>query len=523
MAESFFDRINKSKTLHTPDVLSCLANLSNDEVFTPPDVVNKMLDVLPQELFENPNTTFLDPCCKTGVFLREIAKRLLVGLERKIPDLQQRIDHICHKQLYGIAITELTSLLSRRSVYCSKSPDGRYSVSRFSSPDGNIRFKRIKHTWVNGRCKYCGANMQQYERGDDLETYAYEFIHSDNVEKLFNMKFDVIIGNPPYQLSSTDIEGKANAMPIYHLFVEQAKKLNPSYIVMIIPSRWMTGGSKALDEFRHLMIHDQRISIIHDYLDSKCVFSGVDIKGGVCYFLWDKTHSGKCQFYTHNETEINIASRLLSEENGEFLIRNNKLISIKNKVSQKNEPTVDTIASPQTPYGFLSNAFIKTERLFSNTKEKGCIYRVIGLGKGFKREIKYLLPNIPLLKDYDSSSFKVFIPEVYGNGSMGEMPPQPIIGLPNDICTQTFRQFGGFKNLIEAENFCNYIKTKFFRLLVGMLKYTHHAPAKVYQFVPLQDFSKPWTDEELYAKYGLSQEEIDFIESMIRPMDGGNE
>ena len=149
MAETFFDKIYKSKTMHTPDVLSCLANLSNDEVFTPPDVVNKMLDLLPQELFKDPNTTFLDPACKTGVFLREIAKRLLVGLKDKIPALQQRIDHIFHKQLFGIAITELTSLLSRRSLYCSKYPNGEYSVSRFDSPEGNIRFRRIKHTWVN--------------------------------------------------------------------------------------------------------------------------------------------------------------------------------------------------------------------------------------------------------------------------------------------------------------------------------------------------------------------------------------
>ena len=148
MANSFFDTIYKNKTQHTPDVLSCLSNLSNDEVFTPPDVVNQMLDLLPQELFTDPNTTFLDPACKTGVFLREIAKRLLVGLEDKIPDLQERIDHIFHKQLYGIAITELTSLLSRRSLYCSKYPNGPYSITEFDNPEGNIRFRRINHTWV---------------------------------------------------------------------------------------------------------------------------------------------------------------------------------------------------------------------------------------------------------------------------------------------------------------------------------------------------------------------------------------
>ena len=301
MTESFFDRITKNKTAHTPDVLSCLANLSNDEVFTPPEVVNKMLDMLPQELFESPDTTFLDPACKTGVFLREIAKRLLVGLEDPIPDLQERIDHIFHKQLYGIAITELTALLSRRSVYCSKYPNGRYSVSEFDNAEGNIRFRKIQHTWENEKCIYCGASKKSKLgdnlRGDELEAHAYEWIHFPNPEEILNMKFDVIISNPPYQLStggSLDMQ----ATPIYDRFINVAKKLRPRYLTMIIPSRWMNGGF-ALDKFREEMIDDKSIRVLHDYFNADNVFPGINLTGGVCYFLWDRDYIGKCSILTH--------------------------------------------------------------------------------------------------------------------------------------------------------------------------------------------------------------------------------
>lgn len=508
-------------SMYNPDVLTCLANLSNDEVFTPPEVANRMLDMLPEELWHDSSATFLDPACKSGVFLREIAKRLIEGLKEEIPDLQKRIDHIFHKQLYGIAITELTSLLSRRSVYCSKYPNSKYSITLFEDTSGNIRYKRIQHRWQNGKCLFCGVTKKEgtYDR-DEMEVHAYELIHTLHPERIFNMKFDVIIGNPPYQLN-IGVEKENYAVPIYQKFVEQAKKLNPRYLTMIIPARWYAGG-RGLDEFRDEMLNDDRLSVIHDYPDAGDVFPGVQIKAGVCYFLWERDRHGDCSVTTHlNGDDIGPVVRPLLEKGNDTFIRYNQAISIIQKVFNPVNRSFSELVSPQTPFGIVTS-YKGTDKPQSSTDLK--MY-ISGNDKKYKGKAFYA-PYDKITKGHDMIPWHKIYINMAGSGS-DSFPHQilgkPFYGEPNTICNQSYLVIGPFKNKDECENAMSYIATKFFRFMVLQKKNAQHAMRGVYQLVPMQDFTKSWTDEELYKKYSLTEDEIAFIESMIKPMELGGD
>lgn len=503
---------------YNPDVLTCLANLSNDEVFTPPAVVNKMLDMLPAELWSNPDARFLDPVSKTGVFLREIASRLMEGLKEQIPDTQERADHIFGKQLYGLAITELTALMSRRSVYCSKFANGRYSVcTAFDDEQGNIRYEPTAHTWQNGRCIYCGVSkLNTYDRDEEMERHAYQFIHTSHPEKIFpKMKFDVIIGNPPYQLN-VGIEKENYAIPIYQKFVEQAKKLKPRYLTMIIPARWYAGG-RGLDLFRDEMLNDNRLSIIHDYPESADCFPNVEIQGGVCYFLWDSTHKGECSITTHaNNISDLTMSRPLLEPGSKTFIRYNNSVSIIRKVTQKYH-SFQQLVSTQTPFGLITSYKGYAERKSATD----LIMYISGNEKEYKGGRAYT-PYESVTKGQNMIPWhKVYISKAYGGGMAfpHTVLGKPFYGCPNSVCNQSYLVIGAFKSEKECENVISYIKTKFFRFMVLQKKNSQDAMRGVYEFVPIQDFSEPWTDEKLYAKYGLTNEEIAFIESMIRPME----
>lgn len=489
---------------YNPDVLSCIANLSNDEVFTPPELANQMLDLLPQELWSDPDATFLDPACKSGVFLREIAKRLIDGLEGEFPDLQERLDHIYKHQIYGIAITELTSLLSRRSLYCSKYPNSKYSVVRFDGPEGNIRFKNTHHTWSGGRCIWCGTAQKEYDRDESLEQYAYEFIHLDKPEELFHMKFDVIVGNPPYQLS--DGGNKASARPIYQLFVEQAKKLNPRYLTMIIPARWYAGG-KGLDDFRRSMLTDGRITNLVDYADSKDCFPGVDIAGGVCYFLWKRDAApGDCLVETHRNGEISTADRRLDEF--DTFVRDVEALSIIHKVQAKNEPTMDTQVSSRKPFGLATNVKPLEDGDITLRYIRGTgpyLRRLITTGQEMIDKWKVIASYVSF--DHAGRADKDGMRKVLS--VMNIIPP-------GTICTETYLVYGSYDSEKEASNLQRYLSLRLPRFLIAQLTAGQHLTKQKFALCPIPDVSVEWSDEMLYRQYGLTTAEVAFIESSIR-------
>lgn len=530
-----------------PDVLTCIANLSNDEVFTPPDLANQMLDTITTvwadahggaNLWADKSLRFLDPFTKSGVFLREITSRLTEGLEDEIPDLQDRVDHILTNQVFGIATTQLTSLIARRSVYCSKYANGEHSIAMsFATEDGNIWFEVMEHTWVgatefvetadekgkpvkkgtNGRCEYCAASQKALDRGEGLETHAYAFIHTDDIRarmaELFggDMQFDVIIGNPPYQLQS---DGGTRDVPIYQHFVEQAKKLEPRYLAMVIPSRWMASGL-GLGEFRRTMLADTRIRELVDYPNAAELFPSVGINGGACYFLWDSMHNGDCNVTTvWGGDVVGPIARSLGEF--DVLVRDGRALPILRKVLAKGEPSVNTILARDKEFGWTSNftGFHESERrgdvplYFIRSMKRGSGF----IARGEVTKSAHLI-----------DTWKLLVPKV-GSGREREKSGvdlvlgPPLIAPSPSVCTQSFLFFY-LESEDQVRSIRSYYATRFFRFLVSLRKITQDATHSTYSWVPMQTWDRTWTDDELFAKYGLTDDEVSFIESMIRPME----
>lgn len=503
------------ESTYNPDVLSCLANLSSDEVFTPPQIANRMLDLLPSELWQDKDAKFLDPGCKSGVFLREIAKRLNAGLEGEMPKVQKRLNHIFKNQLFGIATTDLTAKLSRRSVYCSKSANGPYSIcDAFRDEDGNIRFARMEHSWQDGRCSVCGANAVDYARDAALETHAYEFIHRESPSEIFPMKFDVIIGNPPYQLS--DGGHGASASPIYQKFVESAISLKPRYVIMLTPSRWFAGG-KGLDEFRQRMLTESRLRNLVDYPKLYDGFPGVKVRGGISYFLWDRDYDGPCAVQTMWDGAPlgpPVKRRLDSYD---VLVRRNEAVPILEKVlayrvSGQPEPKLSDRVSSRKPFGFPTN-FHGKESSKGMTKP----VKLYGSQRVSWIERSKIEQNAEWIDDW-----KVLLTAVQGTSAAVETRflSNPIIAGPREACTETYLVAGRFESEKQASRYAAYLRTRLVRFLVSLRKATQHANRSVYGFVPDVPLNRTWTDEALYERYGLKKDEIAFIESTVAPMPG---
>ena len=512
-----------------PDVLTCIANLSNDEVFTPPEFANRMLDTLAAawaadhggaNLWADRTVRFLDPCAKSGVFLREITSRLTTGLASEMPDLQQRVDHILTQQVYGIGITGLTSLLARRSLYCSKHANGKHSIARsFASDAGNIWFERLQHTWGDTKCEFCGAPKVILDREAGRENYAYAFIHTNDIKariaELFGgaMQFDVIIGNPPYQMKGG--AGGTSDSSIYHLFVEQAKNLAPKYLAMVVPSRWLAGG-RGLDEFRKEMLSSHKLLRLVDFPVSREVFPNVEVKGGICYFLWAETHDGPCDVTVVRGDEETTTSRQLDEF--DVFVRDPRAVGILRKVLKAGERPITDILTADTPFGIATNF----DGFHDEQKSEDIALHYVRSGK---RAIGFV-PRSTITKNAALiDKWKVLVPEAGSDG--GQKIPDSVLGKPwlsspPSVATQTFLAFW-VASEEEARSLESYYCTKFFRHLVSLRKLTQHALRSTYSWVPVQAWNRQWTDEMLYKKYWFTIEEIDYIESVIRPMDLGGD
>ena len=372
------------------DILETITNVGNDEVFTPRKVVDRMLNSLPEEVWHNPDYKWLNPATKTGIFEREIAIRLDEGLKDKIPDIETRRKHILQNMIFSIGQTKFTANVARRTLYyCCQAnrpcdgimEDGHYvngyaigNGTWFDDAEGNVKTPCSDHVIKRGKCVYCGiTEKSKYLDANQREKYSYDFIHCSPGDELQtylanrffkgdkSVKFDVIIGNPPYQLN--DGGHGSSAMPIYQKFVMQAKSLNPRYICMIIQARWYAGG-KGVEDFRANMLNDDSIVKLVDYVNAKDCFPNSSIGGGVCYFLIDRDYHGLCTVTNVSNNSESSSLRSLSDH-GVF-IRFNKAVSILNKIILHNEKTVDSLVLSRNPFG-LPTSFRGTEDVNDDT------------------------------------------------------------------------------------------------------------------------------------------------------------
>lgn len=500
-----------------PDILDVIAALSSDAVPTPPLLARALLDLLPDEVWSNPDYRWLDPATKSGSILREVARRLMGGLTEWEPDPQQRAAHILTNMLYGCAVTQVHGEMTRRSVYVSRDATSPYSLAAFADPQGHLPFVPAEHDYPLGKdgkpkgpCAICRAPVT-LERGTSRENYASAFIHGAYpTEEMSAMQFDVIVGNPPYQTGDKKNDDDRSS-PIYQYFVEQAIELNPRYLAMIVPSRWFTGGF-ALDKFRNRMLNDRHISRIVDNPKLFDCFPGVEIKGGVNYFLWDRDYDGDCEFSTRIDgTIISTSKRDLRDGDG-IVMRDNRAADIVEKVKAKHAGQWgDTICGPQMAFGQMRTNFSGDRP----EPAPGDIPLIFGGRVGY-------VPSEVIEKNQAwIDKWKVLIPKA-GDGHGREVSyvlGDPIALAPGSACTQTYLVAGVFDNKEETENYAHYLTTKFVRFLILQRKTTQDIYSERFKFVPALSMQRRWTDADLYEHFGLTADEAAYIETTIHPRE----
>lgn len=494
---------------HVPDILDCLAQLSNDEVPTPPALARQMLDLLPDKVWTRPDYVWLDPCSKSGVFLREAATRLFDSLADWQPDFVKRREHILRNMLFGTSITQITGIISRRSLYCAADASSTHSVVMFDDPAGNLPFVPAKHTaGTDGKCKVCRAPAD-LERGPERENHAYSFTHDTYpTQEMADMKFDVIVGNPPFQLGDGGGGGGASATPLYNLFVERALDLEPRHVVMITKSNWFSGG-KGLDKFRDRMLKDRRFVDLVDHPSLYDCFPGVKIRGGVSYWHWDREHSGDCRVTTKVGDQVLSGPTARDLGAYDVLVRRNEAVEILDKVSTysaggSSEASLGIVVSARKPFGD-----IKAPTKKGTPADPILVY---ANQKTFEVDRSEITSNHDWV-----DKWKVLLVKAHGTSGKEDRTilGVPVVAGPGTACTETYLVIGTFDNEIEAERLADYMRTRFVRFLVSLRKLTHNITRDSYKFVPALPMDRVWTDEALYERYGISAEDVAFIESLI--------
>lgn len=469
------------------DIFELIPNQKTNQIFTPKKVVQMMINNLEEHepsLFTRTDSTFIDLYMKSGMYITEIVKKLFNNTKNQYKSDEDCLKHILEYQVFGLSPTPILQGITQSYIFGF---DVENKISR--------------------------KNFIQH----DLTPEAKAGKAKEKLQELFNlnenMKFDAVVGNPPYQ-ESTDTNF---AKPVYHHFVDSAINMTPKYVCMVHPARFLFNAGATPKDWNIKMLNDPHISVVLYEPDSQKLFSGVEIKGGICVTLWQKNKKGK-GLEGLFIVEPELRSIVEKVGRGEF----NTI------VSPRGETKLTISLDPKYPKDLrlAPNYFVRFPEIFRRNQDSVYNIKVIGLEEGNKRTERFV--ESKLINDLKLNKWKVFMPKAIGSGSFGEAMSELIIGEPQTCCTYTFLQVGAFTSKEEAENCMKYLKTKLTRALLGTLKITQNNSSDVWKNVPLQDFTKKsdidWSksisdiDQQLYIKYQLSEEEIIFIEDKVQPM-----